>query len=162
MTPTKVCYRCKCDKPLSAFCIRSCNPDGRNHVCKDCVNEWKRTKRRTDPKWRDRTNTRKRLAPSYSPDVRRVNELMKRYGVTGTEYHAMLKKQGGGCAICGATTGGPGKNHENLCVDHCHTTNAIRGLLCVRCNLILGKANDSVELLSRCIEYLRQFIRKAA
>lgn len=43
-----------------------------------------------------------------------------------------------------------------LHVDHCHVTGAIRMLLCNRCNSILGHANDDVEMLLACADYLRR------
>ena len=57
------------------------------------------------------------------------------------EYQRLHDLQGGKCAIC--------KNPETkidpqlskpcvLAVDHCHTTNKVRGLLCFRCNTNLG------------------------
>ena len=48
----------------------------------------------------------------------------------------------------------------DLCVDHCHATGAIRGLLCNDCNTVLSKANDSPELLRRLAAYLEVTGRK--
>lgn len=41
-------------------------------------------------------------------------------------------------------------------VDHCHETNKIRGLLCGKCNTLLGNAADSIEILEASIEYLQK------
>lgn len=59
--------------------------------------------------------------------------LRQRYGITLADYDAMLKAQGGGCAICAKP---PGK--RRLAVDHDHKTGRIRGLLCSGCNTTLG------------------------
>lgn len=56
----------------------------------------------------------------------------KQLGVTDEEYAAMLERQGGGCAICGATP-----KTRRLHVDHDHRTGGVRGLLCHRCNRAL-------------------------
>ena len=82
---------------------------------------------------------------------------MKRlYGITGLEYNTLLKKQEGVCAICGTST--PTLNQDetrpNLYVDHCHTSGAVRGLLCGKCNSGLGQFNDNPELLQAAINYL--------
>jgi hypothetical protein len=36
------------------------------------------------------------------------------------------------------------------------TTDKIRGLLCWRCNISLGKFEDSLELLQKSIDYLNR------
>lgn len=78
---------------------------------------------------------------------------LKGYGLTGAEYLALLASQGGGCAICGAETGVPGKK-ARLPVDHCHKTGAVRGLLCLRCNTGLGMFMDDPGMLQIAIRYL--------
>jgi len=39
-------------------------------------------------------------------------------------------------------------------VDHDHTTNKIRGLLCSLCNPALGSFRDSIDILKEAIYYL--------
>src|SRR5437588_8384584 len=63
------------------------------------------------------------------------------YGLTKLEYQEVLVKQHGGCAICGST---PGLRPLN--VDHDHTTNKVRGLLCSACNSELGMFRDDERL----------------
>jgi hypothetical protein len=53
------------------------------------------------------------------------------YDLTVDDYDAMVKNQRNLCKICG-------EKPKRLVVDHCHTTGAVRGLLCVRCNSCLG------------------------
>lgn len=54
---------------------------------------------------------------------------------------------GGECTICGDKT-------NKLVVDHCHTTNRVRGILCSECNLGLGKFKDDPQLLEFARIYL--------
>lgn len=42
------------------------------------------------------------------------------------------------------------------CVDHCHTTGKVRGILCDDCNISLGKMADDPERLKRAAVYLEQ------
>lgn len=77
------------------------------------------------------------------------NAWLKRYGITITDYEALLHKQNGKCAICGQKS----KDHT-LAVDHCHRTRRVRGLLCSQCNQGLGRFKDKPELLRRAIAYL--------
>jgi hypothetical protein len=38
--------------------------------------------------------------------------------------------------------------------DHCHERNVYRGVICDKCNLLLGAARDSIPVLQRAIVYL--------
>lgn len=52
------------------------------------------------------------------------------------------------CQICGAV--------DYLAVDHDHSTGKVRGILCHRCNRILGLQNDNPEYFEKAAEYLRK------
>ena len=83
--------------------------------------------------------------------------LKKHYGMTIDEYEKMYDKQKGLCFICGnpeTTQCNNGKSRK-LAVDHCHKTGKIRGLLCTSCNRGLGYFQDSIDLLTKATEYLR-------
>jgi hypothetical protein len=73
-------------------------------------------------------------------------------GVTPEQYDEMLSAQGGTCAICEQV------DHlgRRLAVDHDHETGEVRGLLCGRCNTMLGQMNDDPELLRRAASYLER------
>ena len=60
-------------------------------------------------------------------------------------------KQDGCCAICGQPES---ELKKRLCIDHCHITGHIRGLLCNRCNFFIGAASDNVNTLRAAIDYL--------
>lgn len=68
--------------------------------------------------------------------------IRRKYGISEADYDALLAA---GCAICG------GKAEA---LDHCHTTGAIRGPLCRRCNHGLGHFRDKLDLLKAAIRYL--------
>lgn len=75
-----------------------------------------------------------------------------RYGITQEQFDAMWSHQGGLCAICDedlATT-------KRVCVDHCHDTSRVRGLLCHRCNIRLGGWDDPTWR-ARAILYMGVF-----
>ena len=77
------------------------------------------------------------------------------YNITLEEYEEMSIKQNHKCAICGS----PEMNNKNkvLCVDHNHTTNKIRGLLCGLCNTGLGNFLDNSRRLVNAIKYLKKY-----
>lgn len=72
--------------------------------------------------------------------------LLKKFGLTPDAYGRLLAEQGGVCAICATGT--------KFDVDHDHESGAVRGLLCRRCNLLLGNVADDSALLRAAAEYL--------
>lgn len=79
---------------------------------------------------------------------------MDTYGITGDEYEQLLAAQDGKCFICQRPP-----LSKRLAVDHDHdlgnTREAVRGLLCRRCNhRLLGSAHDATTILKRAITYL--------
>jgi hypothetical protein len=83
----------------------------------------------------------------------------KNYGIGNADVDAMLAQQGG-CAVCGATVPGTRTWH----VDHDHNAcgMVIRGILCNRCNVVLGQVGDDIETLFALIHYLQHRKAKAA
>lgn len=77
---------------------------------------------------------------------------MYRYGITSEQYAEMLAAQGGRCAIC--RTESPGGRKKMMSVDHCHSSNKVRGLLCTNCNAGLGHFRDDPDLLRAAVAYL--------
>ena len=84
-------------------------------------------------------------------DKYRAVQYKNSYGLTIAEYDELLVRQDGKCAICKLP---PDK--KRLCIDHDHKTGKVRGLLCDRCNLLLGRVYDDCSILSSAIEYLNQ------
>jgi hypothetical protein len=83
----------------------------------------------------------------------RIYKMSTKYNTTIEEYDKMYEKQNGLCAICGKLPKLGGINGK-LQIDHDHTLNKTRGLLCYNCNHGLGCFKDSIELLIKAAEYL--------
>lgn len=71
-------------------------------------------------------------------DISHARNIARKYGITGEQYLALYKFQGGKCAICRRATG----RTRRLSVDHDHKTGKVRGLLCRACNNMLGHLLD--------------------
>ena len=87
--------------------------------------------------------------------------LTRRYGILPDEYKKMLKAQNNSCAICGTKEPGTRKASNesyawNWCVDHDHQTGKVRKLLCLSCNIGLGKFDDDIKRLELAIQYLEK------
>lgn len=77
------------------------------------------------------------------------------YDISIEQYEMLFKSQHDVCAICSM----PSKNNGKLFVDHDHETNKIRGLLCDKCNFILGLSGESASILQEAINYLARYKR---
>ncbi len=132
---TKTCTKCHETKPLTEFHRDSGKKDGLRNDCKACAVMRSKAHYAKDPQ-KQKNYVRKRL-----------------YGVTPEQVEAMLSAQNGCCAICETTSpGGKGDWH----VDHCHTSNVVRGLLCHHCNVGIGHLKDDISTLEKAVLYLKK------
>jgi hypothetical protein len=83
----------------------------------------------------------------------RLSFVLRRYGLDAATYDQMIVDQQGSCAVCRA----PFKPAVSPHVDHCHTTGAVRGLLCGGCNTGLGSFLDNPTALRSAADYIESF-----
>lgn len=95
--------------------------------------------------WKDRN-------PEQMREYRRHYNLRK-YGLTVEQRDQMFADQGYVCAACGSDNP---RGKAGWQVDHCHATGNVRGVVCIYCNVALGKVQDSEEHLLKLIKYLRR------
>lgn len=179
---SRMCPLCKVEKDSEEGFYRDKNRvNGRAYMCKDCmkrhVKRWSQT---TKGKERQRIAKRKY---NYSPHGRakrleianrpkhleraqkqrqrwRTNietrfaefdqSLRRNYGIDAEDWARMFNAQQEVCAGCHRPLHFDRRTH----VDHCHATGVVRGLLCNRCNYILGVAKDRPGTLRRLANYL--------
>lgn len=88
-----------------------------------------------------------------------ITVVKNRYDLSEEELVLLVNKQECKCAICNKELNKNVSNSENkdadLCVDHCHVTNKVRGLLCRDCNFALGLFKDNINNLTNAIKYLK-------
>lgn len=131
----KTCSKCKVEKELTEYHKRSNRPCGVRSQCKSCYLEYPKTMKRREGYMRDFN--------------------LKRYGLDFMQYTEMFDGQKGCCKICNKHLSEVDKGKKKaLCVDHCHDTKIVRGLLCDKCNRGLGLFNDNIEMLQKAINYL--------
>lgn len=100
--------------------------------------------------YRKDTGTYRNECKSCLKDIHRFRNI----GATSKDYEEMYARQHGKCAICGCVLNS--SRYTRFAVDHCHVTGKLRGLLCVNCNTGLGLFKDSIERLTKAIQYLRE------
>lgn len=103
--------------------------------------------------WARKWQSRRKHFPLYEDD----RWLRRKYGITLIQYEEIKKSQNNVCEICkknettyDTKTGGI----RRLSVDHCHATGKVRGLLCFRCNSVIGKIEESKEMVKAILDYL--------
>ena len=74
---------------------------------------------------------------------------LRKFGLTLEQYERMLTQQDGRCAICKEIP-------ERICVDHCHRTGAVRGLLCSGCNTALGLLKEDLLRIYALADYIKE------
>jgi hypothetical protein len=123
---TKICIDCAAPFPLTKF--YSNGASGYKPECRHC------------------SLIRMKVARIKHPQRRAEIQ----YGMERGEYQQRHDVQGGVCAICGGTNA----DGRALYVDHCHATGTVRGLLCGRCNFLLGHSQDNIAILKKAVAYL--------
>ncbi len=139
----KRCYKCQLYKTVGEFGIARQRADGLNNICKSCKSFAASA-----------YHQRVKLEGGYSKKRIRQNlasKLKTKFGLEIDRYEEMLETQAGLCAICCETC----ISGKRLSVDHNHSSGAVRGLLCARCNFGLGYFRDRPDLLESAIEYLK-------
>lgn len=126
---SKRCPKCGEVKEQGLFNLSTTRPDGLQTYCIECQRPMKKNA-----------------------------HLKLTYGITQEQYDKRLKDQNGVCAICGKPE--TAKNNNGaiaaLSVDHDHKTGKIRSLLCVKCNRLLGEADDDTRILEKALQYLKK------
>ena len=60
------------------------------------------------------------------------------------------------CEICKNKLSDTPHDKRQSCIDHCHETLVVRGVLCRACNLMIGFAEDDEQILLNAIKYLNK------
>ena len=120
-------------------------------ICRECGVEYPATPEFFYRQKRSTNGLHNKCKSCVSKDSRNYM-LQRKYDITQEEYEEILEKQEGNCFIC----------HESpdkrlLAVDHNHDTGKVRGLLCHKCNTVIGLLNEDKERFQRAIAYLDEY-----
>lgn len=148
---TKACHDCKVDKQLTEYHRHHATKDRRQIICKPCMAIRNRAWKARNP---EKLAEYERNRPRKPAHIRRDEQLRREYGINRDEYDALVARQDGRCAICKEVPEPVHGKRTGLYVDHCHTTNKVRGLLCQNCNFAIGHMKDDVARLQAAIAYL--------
>lgn len=141
----KTCTKCHTSKPYTAFRQRKLKTmtSYRSH-CREC-------ERKEHRDWYSRNKEYTKLyqeSRKTSTEDRRLNRI---YGISLKDLNLMVKDQDNKCKICGDSF-----LNSRMCVDHCHKTGKIRGILCNKCNSGIGLLKDSRDVVKNAYNYLEE------
>ena len=132
----KTCVTCSANKPLTEFHKGKGYAGGYRSKCKACMSAY----------------SKKRNATAEQKEKNRAWSYQRKYGITPSQYDAMLAAQNGCCAVCESPDSK--RQDHRLMVDHDHQTGEVRGLLCNPCNVAIGLLGDNISTLQNAINYL--------
>ena len=110
-------------------------------------------KRRAWKRAYDRKRSKKPNRIAWRQKYMREWTFVNKYGISLDEFDALKLAQNNQCAICLIPLV-EGRGSRKLRVDHCHETKRVRGLLCNRCNILVGFIEKCSELLIPALKYL--------
>lgn len=131
-------------------------------ICETCQSEFKRDRNDTRRFCGSCRLERRRAADRQKQRAERKTSeykaryrdymLRKSYGISAAQMNAIFVMQGSSCAICKSTDAQ--WKRKGWHVDHNHDTGVVRGILCQKCNLMIGLAMDSPSTLVSAAQYL--------
>ena len=159
---SKVCPSCSTEKPASEFRSDKTKADHLSSSCAECISSRSRSyyernkdRIRANVKAYQKANPEtqaRSVAKRRANGKRRLADVRQRYGVSEEQYAEMLERAGGVCEICGRDPVEVSK--RGACIDHCHETGKVRGILCGPCNTGIGNLRDDPAVLRKALEYL--------
>lgn len=116
------------------------------------INAQRRERYAADGAYREKCKAEAKAGAN--PALQRKNRIQAQYGLSPSDYDALLEAQSYQCKICMYPH--IEEKQKRLHVDHCHATNRVRGLLCSRCNRGIGHFRDKPSLLTAASKYLEE------
>ena len=83
---------------------------------------------------------------------------INRYGLNRKEQIKLLESQDGKCKLCEQSVE-LFQNRKGGFVDHCHTTGKARGVLCLKCNNMLGFIEDKTWPVEKFLANLEDYLQ---
>jgi len=158
----KVCFLCKKEKQAISFLKFPPKNKPERAICFEC-----RTKEQRYRSYKRYELTKGQRANNAIKDKRfrllekqdqKFGYKYSNYGITEDDYNTLLRFQNNSCAICEKYFGGSKILLDKPMIDHNHITGKVRGILCGRCNFMIGgldKKGDWAKLYY-AIEYLKK------
>ena len=153
----KQCRMCLDVFPISNFYTKGLvkGIPALQHTCKQCSNKRRaksRKERPTDRYLQLLEFNKVRKKGNYEESKEKIRA--KKYGIDLETLNKMIETQNNKCYICSK----PAEENTNgkLVIDHCHSSNKVRKLLCNYCNTTLGAVKDDLEYIQKLVDYIKE------
>ena len=84
------------------------------------------------------------------------NNRLRRFGLEPKDLTEMLEDQEYKCLICKREIIREGRAGNSAHIDHCHSCGKVRGLLCKRCNALVGFLELPKSLVDKGLELIHR------
>lgn len=89
-------------------------------------------------------------------EMKVFERVLRQKNITPYQFRLAYELQKGQCKICEIPIRVSTKDRKTgVFIDHEHGSGSVRGLLCILCNILLGAARDSRDILRAAEIYLR-------
>jgi hypothetical protein len=173
------CSKCSAHKLVTEFYTSKMTRSGLSSWCKLCTKtERKENYHKNRDVMRERERQRyyqnrteilarqRKDRPNWTPEQKERHRaqnwkstLRVKYKLSPDAWQTMCDRQAGKCSICGGVPRTM-KYHDvrgtSLMIDHHHESGAVRELLCVRCNTLVGYLEVDPALIDRAAAYIRR------
>ena len=154
----RTCSTCKVTKPMDAYYVRK---DGVQSICIQCATAASRAWYARNPTYsKEKAKAWREANPEVVKAYRVANrrksylqEAQRKYGILPERFAELMATQGERCATCRKPFDW-GDKQTKPHIDHCHGTGKVRGILCNRCNTVLGLVADNKTILTALAGYL--------
>ena len=98
--------------------------------------------------WCKKTCNRKNTSKYCSRNCLKEASRCSNYDLSRPEFIELKQASNDICEIC--------NERPATCIDHCHDTGKVRGLVCNKCNSGLGLLGDNLDSLMAAVNYLKK------
>lgn len=127
--------------------------------CVDAYNQQQREYRAANPevfaRYDKKRPTHRHL--QRTPEQRQDSKRRSRYGISNVQFDEIKEWHEGCCLCCGTTEPGTKGWH----FEHDHKTDALRGLVCERCNRLLAQCGDDAASVARTALRLLAYLARS-
>jgi hypothetical protein len=146
------CADCEKELPIEEFRVehKKTYPDGnyRSTRCRVCRMKFREAQKLNKAE----SGSKSIIRPARNPRTKFYWYAKRYYGLDPEQADDLIKDSSGLCAICGNQFR-PDRYEPHI--DHCHSTNKVRDLLCRDCNLLVGHLENNVGSINKAIQYIK-------